>query len=67
MHAKWYEHSLLVIHSGLQFGGDPINCGKQEHDGWPPISWHWALNPHGDGTQGLFCTSSIGAASKMWK
>lgn len=52
------------MHSGRQFGGDPINWGKQEHDGWPPISWHWALNPQGDGTQGFSLTSSTGAASK---
>lgn len=64
IHAKWYGHSLLIIHSGLQFGGEPINWGKQEHDGWPPMSWHWELNPHGDGTQGFSLNTSTGVASK---
>lgn len=26
-------HSLLLTHSGLQFGGEPINSAKQEQDG----------------------------------
>ena len=53
MHAKWLEHSLLLIHSGLQFGGEPRKSGKQEHDGLSPDTLHWALGPQGDGIQGL--------------
>lgn len=51
--AKLYKHSLLVIHSGLQFGGDPINWGRQEHDGDSPCTLHCEFGPQGDGTQGL--------------
>lgn len=51
MQAKELEHSELLMHSGLQFGGDPINSGKQEHEGDPLISLHCAFGPHGEGTQ----------------
>lgn len=37
------------MHSGLQLGGEPINVGKQEHDGEVPITLHWELGPQGDG------------------
>lgn len=47
------EHSGLIEHSGLQFGGLPINVGKQEQEGDPPISLHSEFGPHGDGTQGF--------------
>lgn len=40
IHAKLAEQSLFVIHSGRQFGGDPINSGKQEHDGESPTALH---------------------------
>jgi len=58
--AKLYEHSLLVIHSGLQFGGDPIKLGRHEHDGDSPWTLHWELGPQGDGMQGLptYCGKS---------
>lgn len=46
-------HSALMTHSGLQFGGGPVYCGKQEQDGYPPWSWHVANNPHGFGIQGF--------------
>lgn len=36
--AKLDEHSPLLIHSGLQFGGDPIKSGKQEQDGDCPLT-----------------------------
>lgn len=59
MHAKWLLHSLLLIHSGLQFGGVPMNSGLQEHDGELLITWQIAFGPHGDGWQGLIgCTGS---------
>jgi len=38
MHALLYGHSLFVIHSGLQFGGDPINSGKHEQEGVSPFT-----------------------------
>lgn len=62
IHAKLYEHSLFVIHSGLQFGGEPINSGKQEHDGDSPLTLHWEFGPQGDGTQGLPTYCGISAA-----
>lgn len=33
MQAKWVAHSLLLIHSGRQFGGVPINPTKHEQAG----------------------------------
>lgn len=33
IHAKLLAHSLLLIHSGLQLGGDPTNSGMQEQEG----------------------------------
>lgn len=37
----------------MQFGGDPINSGKQEQDGDSPWTLHCEFGPQGDGTQGL--------------
>lgn len=64
MQAKFPEHSLLVIHSGLQFGGTPINVGKQEHDGVLPFTLHSEFGPHGDGIHGLTGDSGGSAAIK---
>lgn len=63
--AKWLGHSLLLIHSGLQFGGDPTNSGRQEQDGCPFISLHWEFGPHGDGLQGFF--TSTGSSSGIFQ
>lgn len=49
MQAKWFAHSLLLIHSGRQLGGIPMNSGKQEHDGESLITLHSALAPQGEG------------------
>lgn len=51
MQAWLLRQSSLLIHSGLQFGGDPINSGIQLQEGECPITWHSALGPHGDGSQ----------------
>lgn len=56
MHAWLLTHSELIVHSGRQFGGLPINVAKQVHDGVPPMSRHSEFSPHGDGTQGLVYT-----------
>lgn len=40
MQAKWLAHSLLLIHSGRQFGGEPIKSGKQEQEGESPTLLH---------------------------
>lgn len=56
--AKWYEQSLLLTHSGRQFGGDPIYSGKHEHDGDVPCTWHCEYGPQGEGIQGFWMGSS---------
>jgi hypothetical protein len=40
MQALLLGHSELIVHSGRQFGGDPVYVGKHEHDGDPLISRH---------------------------
>lgn len=62
MHAKWEEHSLLLIHSGLQFGGELIKLGRQEQEAWSLTSLHSEFGPHGDGWHGFITT---GSSSKM--
>lgn len=59
IHANWLEHSELLIHSGRQFGGDPMNSGKHEHDGFSLITSHLAFGPHGDGKHGLIGISGF--------
>lgn len=56
--AKLYEHSLLLTHSGRQFGGAPIYSGKHEHDGEVPWTWHWEYGPQGEGKHGFRIGSS---------
>ncbi|CAB0002809.1 unnamed protein product [Nesidiocoris tenuis] len=66
--ARFDGHSLLLAHSGLQFGGDPWKSGKQEHEGLSPTALHCELGPHGDGAQGLIgacCTGGGGARIKL--
>lgn len=59
----WLDgHSLLLVHSGLQYGGDPENSGIHVHDGVPDISLHMELGPQGDGVQGD--TSAVGGSEK---
>lgn len=60
MHALLLAHSELITHSGLQFGGEPINVWRQEHDGIPLMFLHSAFCPHGDGWHGSLCGSSLG-------
>lgn len=55
MHAKWFAHSLLLVHSGRQFGGAPINSGIQVHDGDSLMAWQIAFGPQGEGKQGFIC------------
>lgn len=69
IHANRLEHSELLIHSGRQFGGDPMNSGKQEHDGFSLITSHFAFGPHGDGKHGLIGISGFVADisnKKIW-
>lgn len=51
--AKLKEHSLFVIHSGLQLGGVPIKSGKQEQEGESLIILQAEFGPQGDGSHGL--------------
>lgn len=39
-HARFAGHSELTTHSGLQFGGEPIKFGIQEHTACLFISLH---------------------------
>lgn len=57
--ARWLEHSLLLTHSGLHCGGEPVNSGKHEQDGESLITWHCALGPQGDGWHGLTCSTGF--------
>lgn len=53
MQAKLEAHSLLPVHSGLQYGGEPEKLGIQEQEGESAISLHIELGPHGEGVQGV--------------
>lgn len=57
MHANWLLHSALIVHSGLQFGGEPMKLAKHVHDGDLLIAWHKAFGPQGDGRHGLISIS----------
>lgn len=37
------------MHSGLQYGGLPINSGKHAQEGASPITLHIEFGPQGDG------------------
>jgi hypothetical protein len=53
MHALSLAQSEFIVHSGLQFGGDPMYVSMQEHIGTLLVTWHSELGPHGDGIHGL--------------
>lgn len=53
------------MHSGLQFGGVPVNSGKQEHEGESFTTWQIALGPQGDGWQRLIGTGGSSAVIRM--
>ena len=61
--AKWLGHSLLLEHSGRQFGGDPTYSAIQEHDGASLIAWQIEYGPQGEGKQGFIC-GGISSAAK---
>lgn len=62
MHASRLAHSPLLMHSGRQFGGDPIKLGRHEQDGKLLINWHCELGPQGFGRQGF--VASTGSSAK---
>jgi len=51
----------------LQFGGEPIKSGKQEHEGDCPLTWHWELGPQGEGTHGFSIGIVSWTAKKQFK
>ena len=57
IHAWFCGHCELDMHSGLQFGADPIYDGKQEQAATPLFTLHSEFGPHGDGLQGSVTTS----------
>lgn len=69
MHLRFVQasllgHSLLLIHSGLQFGGEPKNSGKQEHEGELFETLHSEFGPQGDGRQGFPVSSGRSLAKR---
>lgn len=56
MQAIFVVHSVLLVHSGRQFGGDPINSGKQRQSPLFPFSVQTELGPHGEGRHGFIAT-----------
>lgn len=63
MQALLLVHSALIVHSGRQFGGDPIYSDKQEQDGMSLMLLQTEFGPHGDGTQGFFVNVRVGTGS----
>lgn len=64
MQANCVSHSLLLTHSGLQFGGDPVKSARQEHEGKLFIASHRAFGPHGELSQGLMGVTGLAAKEK---
>ncbi len=61
MQALSWGQSLLIKHSGLQFGGRPIMPGWQLHSQRPFLAYGITeLGPQGLGSQGSTTTGSIG-------
>lgn len=58
MHALVGLHSGLMVHSGLQFGGEPKKLGKQLQAG-PLLATtvHWLFGPQGEGWHGFSGTA----------
>ena len=66
MQARLLAHSELEIHSGRQFGAEPIKPCKHEHDGESPIALHSEFGPQGLGAHG-FIGSCTGCSTKERK
>lgn len=52
-------HSLLMVHSGRQFGGVPFMSGWQLQTACKFISRHKLFGPHGEGVQGDGFSTSV--------
>lgn len=53
------------MHSGRQFGGDPLNSGKQEHAGELPVVLHKEFGPQGFGSHGFIGTGKGVSSAKI--
>lgn len=49
MQALSAGQSVFTKHSGRQFGGEPMYCGKHVQEARSLIFLHSEYNPHGDG------------------
>lgn len=65
IHALLDGHSLLLEHSGLQYGGEPRKSGIQVQDGVPEFALQMEFGPQGDGVHGVPTSSCVGARNKM--
>lgn len=63
MQALSLVHSALIVHSGRQFGGEPIYLDRHEQDGISLMLLQTEFGPHGDGTQGFLINVRIGTGS----
>lgn len=65
--AKWFGHSLLLTHSGLQLGGVPMKSDKQEQEGDWLFSRQIEFGPQGFGSQALIgVEGGNGRAVTIW-
>lgn len=65
MHVWLVGQSVFIMHSGLQFGGDPMKVDKQVHKGFCWVdTLQCAFGPHGDDLHGSLEGSSYGRSNK---
>lgn len=59
LQAIFEGQSELIIHSGLQFGGESKYPEIQEQTACSFILLHWLFGPQGEGLHGSFSTGAI--------
>ena len=59
--------SELIVHSGLQLGGEPIKSGRHEQSHRSPFCLFLLFNPQGSGSQGSSTITGAMAVSIKWK
>lgn len=64
IHARFESHSEFITHSGLQFGGVPINSDKQEQTAWSLMFWHLLFGPQTGVLQGS-CSLSVAKNNEL--
>lgn len=67
MQACLLSHSELLMHSGLQAGGEPMKSGRQEQEGESLMTWHWELGPQGEGRHRSIGVGGLSAVIKIRK